>query len=297
LIQSFAVGETTPEQAHEIGKRLAHEILGGQYAYVMSTHVDRDHIHNHFVWCSVNLQTHRRYISNKISYRQIRKASDKICREFGLSVIENPQSRGRSYNKYLEEKRRKSEMKKAVDRIIDNVKTPDEFMKAIKDAGYRLKDINSLGSEYTNAVISHKITENKSPLRRLIRIKANEKIENVPAYKNWSQVQNLKRMARTLVVMEENGVNLRNIDQRCLEATEKISELKNSLKSIEREIGSAKPDSLTGLYARLNEQSLQYYIAKREKKQFETIRSNIHEWEHYTSPMTIKSREKFREER
>jgi len=264
---------------------------------VMSTHVDRDHIHNHFVWCSVNLQTHRRYISNKTSYHQIRQASDKICREFGLSVIENPQSRGRSYNKYLEEKRRKSELRKVVDRIIDNVKTPDEFMKAIKDAGYRLKDINSLGSEYTNTVISHKITENKSPLRRLIRIKANEKIENAPAYKNWSQVQNLKRIAQTFIAMQENGVNYNNIDQKCSEATEKTTKLRDNLKSIEREIRSAKPDNLTGLYARLNEQSLQYYIARREKKQLETIRSNIHEWEHYTSQMTIKSKEYFREER
>ena len=108
LIQSFAVGETTPEQAHEIGKRLAREILGGQYAYVMSTHVDRDHIHNHFVWCAVNLETNKRYISNKNSYHKIQQASDKICREFGLSVIEKPQNRGKNYSAYNEEKRKKT---------------------------------------------------------------------------------------------------------------------------------------------------------------------------------------------
>ena len=65
LIQSFAPGEVSPEQAYEIGKKLAAEILGGQYAYVMTTHVDRDHVHNHFVWCAVNIETHNRYVSNK----------------------------------------------------------------------------------------------------------------------------------------------------------------------------------------------------------------------------------------
>lgn len=80
LIQSFAPGEVTPETAHEIGKKLAEEILGGQYAYVMSTHVDRDHIHNHFVWCSVNVGTHKKYRSNKGSYHEIRDASERIVR-------------------------------------------------------------------------------------------------------------------------------------------------------------------------------------------------------------------------
>jgi hypothetical protein len=75
LIQSFAPDEVTPEQAHEIGKRLADEILGGQYGYVLATHLDRGHIHNHFIWCAVNIETHRKYISNKASYHKIQEVS------------------------------------------------------------------------------------------------------------------------------------------------------------------------------------------------------------------------------
>lgn len=103
LIQSFAPGEVSPETAHEIGKKLAAEILGGQYAYVMATHIDRGHIHNHFVWGAANVETHTRYRSNKRTYHEIRSASDRLCEEYSLSVIV-PQGRGKSYFKYQQEK-------------------------------------------------------------------------------------------------------------------------------------------------------------------------------------------------
>ena len=80
LIQSFAPGEVTPEAAHEIGKKLAAEILKGEYAFVMATHVDRGHVHNHFVWCAANVVTHKRYRSNIDTYRKIRNISDRLCR-------------------------------------------------------------------------------------------------------------------------------------------------------------------------------------------------------------------------
>lgn len=78
LIQSFSPDETTPEQAHEIGRKLAEQHLKGEYAYVMTTHVDRNHIHNHFVWCAVNLKTHNRYHSNRRSYHEIQDLSDSL---------------------------------------------------------------------------------------------------------------------------------------------------------------------------------------------------------------------------
>ena len=97
LIQSFAPGEVTPDQAHEIGKKLVAEILHGEYAYVMATHVDRGHIHNHFVWCSANVVTHKKYRSNKNTYHEIRNTSDRLCKEYELSVI-IPQGFGKSYD-------------------------------------------------------------------------------------------------------------------------------------------------------------------------------------------------------
>ena len=87
LIQSFDPGETTPEQAHEIGEKLAQEVTGGQYEYVLSTHIDKGHIHNHILFCAANFISRNRYISNRKSLYQIRNANDKLCREYNLSTI------------------------------------------------------------------------------------------------------------------------------------------------------------------------------------------------------------------
>lgn len=87
LIQAFDPGEVTPEQAHEIGKRLADEATKGQYEYVLTTHIDKGHVHNHIMFCAVNFMDYHKYNSNKKSYYQIRNASDRICRESGLSIV------------------------------------------------------------------------------------------------------------------------------------------------------------------------------------------------------------------
>ena len=87
LIQSFAPGETTPEQAHEIGRQLADEVLQGKYPYVLTTHIDKGHVHNHIIFCAVDMVNQRKYVSNRQSYAYIRRTSDRLCKEHGLSVI------------------------------------------------------------------------------------------------------------------------------------------------------------------------------------------------------------------
>ena len=87
LIQAFDPGETTPEQAHEIGKRLADEVTKGQYEYVLTTHIDKGHVHNHIMFCAVNFMDYHKYNSNKKSLYGIRNTSDRICREYGLSIV------------------------------------------------------------------------------------------------------------------------------------------------------------------------------------------------------------------
>lgn len=95
--QSFAPGEATPEQAHEIGRQLADEVLQGKYPYVLTTHIDKGHVHNHIIFCAVDMVNQRKYISNKQSYAYIRRTSDKLCKENGLSVVKPGQSKGKSY--------------------------------------------------------------------------------------------------------------------------------------------------------------------------------------------------------
>ena len=101
LIQSFEPGEVDYETAHKIGKQLADAVTKGQHEYVLTTHIDKGHIHNHVIFCAVNFVDHHKYNSNKRSYYGIRNMSDKLCREHGLSVIApNRGSKGKSYAEY-----------------------------------------------------------------------------------------------------------------------------------------------------------------------------------------------------
>jgi hypothetical protein len=104
LIQAFQPGEVTPEQAHEIGMELAREILGGRYEFVLTTHTDRDHVHNHLIFNAVSFADHKHYHSNKRSYHFIRRTSDRLCKEHGLSVIVPGQDRGKSYIEHQAER-------------------------------------------------------------------------------------------------------------------------------------------------------------------------------------------------
>ena len=104
LIQAFDPGETTPQQAHEIGKKLADSVTGGQYEYVLSTHIDKGHTHNHILFCAANFITHKKYNSNKRSLYGIQNASDKLCREYGLSTILPGREKGRGRIEYTNER-------------------------------------------------------------------------------------------------------------------------------------------------------------------------------------------------
>jgi uncharacterized LabA/DUF88 family protein len=103
LIQSFDPGETTSQQAHEIGKKLAVAVTGAQYEYVLSTHIDKGHTHNHIIFCAANFIDHKKYNSNKRSLYGIQNASDKLCREYGLSTIIPGKEKGRGLIEYTDE--------------------------------------------------------------------------------------------------------------------------------------------------------------------------------------------------
>ena len=121
LIQAFPPGEVTPEQAHEIGMELAREILGGRYEFVLTTHIDRDHVHNHLIFNAVSFADHKHYHSNKRSYHFIRRTSDRICKEHGLSIIVPGQDKGKSYIEHQAERTGtsyKAKLRAAIDRLL-----------------------------------------------------------------------------------------------------------------------------------------------------------------------------------
>ena len=142
LIQSFAPGETTPEQAHEIGRQLADEVLRGKYPYVLTTHIDKGHVHNHVIFCAVDMVNQRKYVSNRQSYAYIRRTSDRLCKEHGLSVVVPGQDRGKSYAEWDAHRKGmswKAKLKAAINAAIPQAKDFDDFLRLLQEQGYEVK--------------------------------------------------------------------------------------------------------------------------------------------------------------
>lgn len=143
--QSFAKGEVTPEQAHEIGVRLAETLWGEKYQVIVATHLDKNsHLHNHFVVNSVSFMDGIRYYRSEKDYYNMQKESDALCREYGLSVIENPK-RGKSkhYGEWRAEQEQRPTwrglIKTDVDAAIRQSMTERQFFDALKKQGYEIK--------------------------------------------------------------------------------------------------------------------------------------------------------------
>ena len=143
LIQAFEPGEVDYQTAHEIGRQLADAVTKGQHEYVLTTHIDKGHIHNHIIFCAVNFVDYHKYNSNKRSYYGIRNMSDKLCREHGLSVVVPSRgSKGKSYAEYQAEKTGtswKGKLKFAVDALIPQVSSFEELLSKLQAAGYEIK--------------------------------------------------------------------------------------------------------------------------------------------------------------
>lgn len=136
--QSFVKGEVTAEQAHEIGVKLAEEIWGDKFQVVISTHLNTDNLHNHFVLNSVSFLDGKRFCNTKKDYAQMRKASDKLCEEYGLNVLKQEEK----YNKYATSSLYKELMKDSIDYAIANSKDYNEFIKILQDLDYVVTDRN-----------------------------------------------------------------------------------------------------------------------------------------------------------
>jgi hypothetical protein len=235
LIQSFAPGEVTPEKAHEIGKALAAEILGGKYAFVMATHIDRGHIHNHFVWGAADVETHKRYHSNKNTYHAIRDTSDRLCEEHDLSVI-IPQGVGKSYIEYHAEREGiswKAKLRQAIDVTLTVSTGYDDFLRRMEAQGYEIKKgtyisfrapeqqrfirAKTLGPNYDEDALRDRLSEKSIPVvqapsqqaapsvQSVIEIVDNEKIMSSPGYKQWAAIFNLKQSAAAVGLIQQYG--------------------------------------------------------------------------------------------
>ena len=181
LVQSFAAGEVTPELAHQIAKELADRVLGGQYEYVIGTHLNTGHIHSHIVWNSVSCVDGKKYRSNYKSYvTEIRAVSDELCRKYKLSVIdtENSNHVAKPYAEWLAEKNNQPTWRTAIRQDVDDAirqsLTWRQFVAALQDKGYELQfnrkypvlrppgkerfvRFKTLGKRYTAEVIQNRL--------------------------------------------------------------------------------------------------------------------------------------------
>ena len=181
--QSFKHGEVTPEIAHEVGVKLAEKMWGDRFQVIVATHLNTDCLHNHFVVNSVSFIDGKHYHDNKANLRLLRRHSDKLCREYALSVIEHPNGRKKHYALYQAEKNglptRENIVRQAVDEAISKSFTIKDFDHLMSEMGYRInydanrkywtvigkgwqrpKRLYKLGEDYTNERIMERISEN-----------------------------------------------------------------------------------------------------------------------------------------
>lgn len=143
LIQAFAPGEVSYEEAHAIGKELADKLLSGRYSYVLTTHIDKGHIHNHLIFCAADNINYKHYHDCKKSYWNIRNLSDKLCQDHGLSVIEPTGKRGMKYKEWSANKTDtgwKIQIRKDINQSIKVSSTYEEFLALMKAKGYEMKN-------------------------------------------------------------------------------------------------------------------------------------------------------------
>ena len=235
VIQSFEIGEVTPELAHEIGKQFADEILGGKYEYVLTTHIDKDHVHNHLIFNAVDFVDYHAYKSYKRIYYDMREVSDRLCKENGLSVIPPSQNKGVSYKEYTEAKRGtswKQKLKQTIDRLVITAKDYDDFLRLMQEAGYEIKPgkyisfraegqerftrSKTIGENYTEERIKERIagrTPRKSQRQTTPKgisligdIQERIRLIDSKGYEHKAKLTILKEAARTLNYLTENNL-------------------------------------------------------------------------------------------
>ena len=235
LIQSFVPEEVSFEEAHQVGMELCEKILGGNYEYVLATHIDKDHIHNHIIFNSIDVDEGKVYHSYYGSYMNIRNQSDKLCKEHNLSVIDqetqreiNEIKRRKFVNWYdwNEDKKGssyKSRLQFDIDRTIKQSINWQGFLSKMESYGYEIKygkhiafrsknqqrftRAKTIGANYTEERIKDRILNKDKELGNIIDIKNSQKVKSSKGYEHWVTKHNLKTAASTLVEIRNKGFN------------------------------------------------------------------------------------------
>ena len=271
VIQSFEIGEVTPELAHEIGKQFADEILGGKYEYVLTTHIDKDHVHNHLIFNAVDFVDYHAYKSYKRIYYDMREVSDRLCKENGLSVIPPSQNKGMGYKEYTEAKRGtswKQKLKQTIDRIVITAKDYDDFLRLMQEAGYEIKTgkyisfrakgqerftrSKTIGENYTEERIKERIA-GRTPRRSQRQttpkgisligdIQERIRLIDSRGYEYKAKLTILKEAARTLNYLTENNLlQYADLEKKVEDVHSSYDRTGKELKGVEARLREVQP--------------------------------------------------------
>ena len=271
VIQSFEIGEVTPELAHEIGKQFADEILGGKYEYVLTTHIDKDHVHNHLIFNAVDFVDYHAYKSYKRIYYDMREVSDRLCKENGLSVIPPSQNKGMDYKEYTEAKRGtswKQKLKQTIDRLVITAKDYDDFLRLMQEAGYEIKTgkytsfraegqerftrSKTIGENYTEERIKERIA-GRTPRRSQRQatpkgisligdIQERIRLIDSKGYEYKAKLTILKEAARTLNYLTENNLlQYADLEKKVEDVHSSYDRTGKELKGVEARLREVQP--------------------------------------------------------
>ena len=271
VIQSFEIGEVTPELAHEIGKQFADEILEGKYEYVLTTHIDKDHVHNHLIFNAVDFVNYHAYKSYKRIYYDMREVSDRLCKENGLSVIPPSQNKGMDYKEYTEAKRGtswKQKLKQTIDRLVITAKDYDDFLRLMQEAGYEIKTgkyisfraegqerftrSKTIGENYTEERIKERIagrTPRRSQRQTMQKgisligdIQERIRLIDSKGYEHKAKLTILKEAARTLNYLTENNLlQYADLEKKVEDVHSSYDRTGKELKDVEARLREVQP--------------------------------------------------------
>ena len=270
--QSFLPGEITPEEANRMGQELARRFTHGNHAYIVATHTDKQHIHNHIIFHSVNLDCDRKFRNFFNSTRALHKLSDTICIENGYSIVADPKRHGQAYNKWLGD-RAKLPQREAIRILIDDALAQkpadlDALLELLKATGCeikrgkkisirgpgqtRFKRLDTLGEDYDLPALiailagerthqprkrTHTADVQMPKVNLLVDIQAQLRAGKGPGYERWAKRFNIKQMAQTLNYLTENGLlNYHDLKKKAQQAEARCNALASAVKATEAKL-------------------------------------------------------------
>jgi len=305
LIQSFYPGETYAETAHKIGQELCEKHLKNEYEYVIATHIDRGHIHNHIIFNNVNFKTGKCYQSNKRSYHNIRMQSDELCKENNLSVIDECyeaykrkyKTKGKSWYEYDQNKKGKSwkaRLQFDIDRMINKANSWEDFLEKMASLDYEIKHgkhiafrhkdkqrftrAKTLGDDYTEENLKERIKSsiknialsNKKRVGTVIDISTNQKAQTSKGYEIWARKHNIKTMADSIIQLRELEINSANELEKLIEkSADERQKLQDKIKEIDTEIDNLSQDMENIHTINQHRQIYKYWKSNPDDKNFE----------------------------